>query len=317
MSKFSIIIPVYNVEEYLVECMSSVLNQTYKDYEVILVNDGSTDSSPQICDEYSKKYSFISVKHQTNKGLSEARNTGIHISTGEYIVFLDSDDFLKKEALKVLSEIIEKHHPEVIVNNYYLVQDGTNNFYCKPWELQETYKNSGKVLIECSESKGITLTAWCIVVERKYLMKHDLMFYSGIKHEDELWTPQVIAQSDKVFLNRHAFYCYRTERAGSIVKVPDARKLFDKLFIIDELIKFSDSLEGMKKYAVEQRCAKILTGVIKDIYTYRSTKEFDEISKGIRERLWVLKFGPKFKYKVLYIGCLVFGNKMISKIWNR
>lgn len=317
MPRFSIIVPVYNVEKYLAECVSSVLNQTYKDYEIILVNDGSTDSSAQICNEYSEKYNFISVQHQTNQGLSEARNTGIRISTGEYLVFLDSDDFLKKDALEVLSGIIEKHRPEVIINNYYLVEDGTNNFFCKPWKMQETYKNSGKVLIECSAPTGITLTAWSIVVERKYLMKHGLMFYPGIKHEDELWTPQVIVQSDNVILNGKAFYCYRTERAGSIVKVPDARKLFDKLFVIDELIKFSKSLEGMRRSAIEQRCSKILTGVIRDLYTYRDTKEFDKISKGVRERLWVLKFGPKFKYKVLYIGCLVVGNKKVSEMWNR
>ena len=92
----SIIVPVYNVENYLKECIDSILRQEFRDYEIILVDDGSKDDSGKICDEYGKKYSFISVIHKKNGGLSDARNFGLKIAKGEYILFIDSDDYIAK-----------------------------------------------------------------------------------------------------------------------------------------------------------------------------------------------------------------------------
>jgi glycosyltransferase involved in cell wall biosynthesis len=109
MSLFSIIIPVYKVEKYLDECVQSVLSQSFTDYECILVDDGSPDNCPQICDEYAKKYEQIKIIHKENGGLSDARNVGILQASGEYIVFLDSDDYLAdNNTLQNLSVIIKQ-----------------------------------------------------------------------------------------------------------------------------------------------------------------------------------------------------------------
>ena len=102
MEKISIIIPVYNVEKYLKTCLDSVINQTYQNLEIILVNDGSTDNSGKICEEYKRTNSRIILIHKKNEGLSAARNTGLGIATGEYISFLDSDDYISNDMLETL-----------------------------------------------------------------------------------------------------------------------------------------------------------------------------------------------------------------------
>ena len=105
---FSVIVPVYNVEKYLKECLDSILSQTFKDFELILVNDGSKDSSPAICDEYAEKDSRVKVIHKENGGQSTARNMGIEKATGEFAVFLDSDDLLSPNTFEILIEKAEK-----------------------------------------------------------------------------------------------------------------------------------------------------------------------------------------------------------------
>ena len=115
--QFSIVIPVYNVAPYLRECVDSVLAQNSTDYEIILVDDGSTDNSPAICDEYAEKYSQIKVIHKTNGGLSDARNFGIKKAQGDYLMFLDSDDFWNREnVLLDLHNIIKENNPDLIIH---------------------------------------------------------------------------------------------------------------------------------------------------------------------------------------------------------
>ena len=114
-SKISVIIPVYNVEQYLEKCLDSILNQTYKNIEIILVNDGSIDKSGLICDEYSRKYNNIKVFHKENGGVSSARNLGITVAKGEYITFADPDDFLNKDMYKILYENAKNYNSDITI----------------------------------------------------------------------------------------------------------------------------------------------------------------------------------------------------------
>ena len=109
MDKVTVIVPIYNVEKYVRQAIESTINQTYKNLEIILVDDGSTDSSKQICDEYKEKYDRVKVIHKENGGLSDARNAGLEECTGKYIMFLDSDDFLEPDAVEnMYNEIVKK-----------------------------------------------------------------------------------------------------------------------------------------------------------------------------------------------------------------
>ena len=130
MPKISIIIPVYNVEPYLRRCIDSVLEQTMQDYEIVVVNDGSTDNSGSICDQYANQYDQIRVIHKQNGGLSDARNTGIKAATGDYILFLDSDDYLDTDALEKLWTGVNKN-VDIIIGGYKKIyQDYMLLFQC-------------------------------------------------------------------------------------------------------------------------------------------------------------------------------------------
>ena len=125
---FSILIPVYNVEKYLEECLNSVLNQDFRDYEIIIVDDGSTDNSPQICDRYQKLYSgIIKVIHQKNRGLFATRRRLFEMANGKYCLCLDSDDFLEKKALAVLANAIEKYDPDFVFYDLYYLNDSNKD----------------------------------------------------------------------------------------------------------------------------------------------------------------------------------------------
>ncbi len=126
--EISVTVPVYNIEKYLPRCLNSILDQTFKlDYEIICVDDGSTDNSGKILDEYAKKYPKIKVIHQENSGLSEARNTAMKHVTGKYTMFVDSDDFIAKNTLEGLYNYAEKHNSDVVVFDFLRSVDGVKN----------------------------------------------------------------------------------------------------------------------------------------------------------------------------------------------
>ena len=123
MSKVSIVVPIYNVEKYLKQCIESIINQTLQDIEIILVDDGSPDNCPQICDEYAKKDSRIKVVHKKNGGLSSARNAGIEVATGDFIGFVDSDDYIELDMYEKMYNIAKENHVDFVVSDYYKVSD--------------------------------------------------------------------------------------------------------------------------------------------------------------------------------------------------
>ena len=119
-SKISIIVPVYNAEKYLVECLNSLVEQTYKNIEIILIDDGSIDNSAKICDEYAKKDERIKVVHQKNSGVSVARNNGLDMHTGDYVMFVDSDDWIELNTCEILINNIISNDKDILIYNYYL-----------------------------------------------------------------------------------------------------------------------------------------------------------------------------------------------------
>ena len=142
MPLFSIIIPVYNVEKYLNKCVDSVLNQTFTDFEVILVDDGSTDNCPAICDSYAEKDKRVKVIHKPNGGLINARKSGLEIADGNYIGFVDSDDWIEPEMYELFANMIKKYSPDMVLSDFYFdngneltnsIQLFEQEFYDKSW----------------------------------------------------------------------------------------------------------------------------------------------------------------------------------------
>ncbi|MBO4828511.1 MAG: glycosyltransferase family 2 protein [Fibrobacter sp.] len=185
----SIIIPIYKVEQYLRRCLDSIISQTYLNLEIILVDDGSPDYCPQICDEYAAKDKRIKVIHKKNGGLSDARNAGIGLATGEYLFFLDSDDELPLDAIKKMVNQVQQHtKAEVIVGKMYCPQDESlykNQLFN---EVKVFNANTEFRKYYSGYSNIFPVNACNKLISRKFLIDKQLFFKKGIIHEDELWS---------------------------------------------------------------------------------------------------------------------------------
>ena len=207
----SVIIPVYNVEEYLPECLDSVLAQTYRDLEIIIVDDGSTDRSPRICDDYAEKDSRIRVIHQENGGLSAARNTALDAASGDYIGFVDSDDHIAEDMFETLLEACVSEEADVACCGYYS--------YGGEQELSETVveremKLSWKDAIKEFLAQRMTMIVMWNKLYRSRLFDA-VRFPEGEIHEDNAVYYKVIGESDRVVFIKRSLY-YHRRRAGSI-----------------------------------------------------------------------------------------------------
>lgn len=240
--KFSIIIPVYNVEKYLSACIESILCQSFNDYEIILVDDGSTDHSPEICDSYIQKDDRIKVIHKTNGGQSDARNVGLHLSIGEYVFFVDSDDLLYSNmALENISnQIVED--PDVVFHKHIKWFESTGEFSKCSYDYIVQGKESSfeTVLCELIDKGAYGNAAWKKVVKRKLLVDNCINFQTGISAEDNDWFYKVLMVMHSVKLLDEVCYVYR-QRSGSVTH-SKSDKLFDNMMWIIE--KWGDKVHN-------------------------------------------------------------------------
>ena len=223
MPKVSVIIPVYNVEAYLKQCLDSVINQTLKDIEIILVDDESPDNCPKICDDYAKKDKRIKVIHQKNKGLSGARNTGMEFATGEYIAFIDSDDWIEKTMLRTLFSTAEKHNSDVAVCNVNLCYPSGKVENKKYWR----YEKISQLYTEDIYSEFLISPCWsCNKIYKKNILdKLNLKFIENILYEDVPFFTELFLNIQKISFVPEYFYNYRLERDGAITVKPSVKQL--------------------------------------------------------------------------------------------
>jgi glycosyltransferase involved in cell wall biosynthesis len=251
--KISVIIPVYNVEQYLRECLDSVITQSYNDYEVICINDGSTDGSMAILQEYAKKYPRISLIDQANKGLSAARNAGIHAATGDCICLLDSDDYLEPDSLDILAKNTNDEDL-ICFNGRRFFEDGRTEEpdkgisaeFSKGWDYYKQYALvSRKFHFVCTVLR---------MYRRNFLLKNNLMFSEGIFHEDNLFTPIACYYAQKVKIIPDCLYVYRI-RKGSITQEIKVKRLFDMIYIANSLSTFFITKHDIEKMVVYREIA--------------------------------------------------------------
>ena len=236
MSKISIIIPVYNTEKLLRRCLNSVLNQTLKDIEIICVNDGSTDNSARILDDYGK-YENIKIIEQKNSGLSSARNTGLDIATGKYIAFLDSDDFVDPDFYEKLFNNIEKYKADVACASIVRENDKKKTYLVVYKQIEVAKNIQDRFLLVQSPKYNFV---WNKLYRKEFIDKNNLRFVPGMIYEDLFFTADVL------------------ETAGSLITVPDTYYHYWKYK--DTLIKGNcdkyraDKLQG-HQYLLE-KCRK-------------------------------------------------------------
>lgn len=221
----SVIIPVYQVEAFIKQCIESVILQKVdeKNLEIILVDDGSYDSCPEICDDYASKYNFIQVIHKENGGLSDARNVGLEVAKGEYVFFVDSDDYISLQMYPEVLQIIQKYHPDMITFDGKVFNESEEASHIRNTDLIVHAKKNSNFLVtgkdfirnEIRQTNNFHCVVWLNIYRREYLLTNNFYFIKGILHEDEAWTPRVILTAESIYYTPSVLYYYR-KRAGSI-----------------------------------------------------------------------------------------------------
>lgn len=253
--EISIIVPVYNVESYLVRCIDSILNQSFRNFELILVNDGSTDDSLNICKKYLNIDKRIKLISQANKGLSAARNTGLKYASGDYICFVDSDDFVEKDYLLLLLKSIEKYNSDISMCEYYLTNDKGKQYSVEKFnEPQNIITLSGKEVFSYfyKDNYVPNVVAWNKIYKKRLFdsVKYDEGYY----YEDELIALPLFYEVRKVSLVRTPLYNY-VQRQNSIIHTPlTLKKAKDRIVMYKKRVEFFKKNKDKKMYrsAVQQ-----------------------------------------------------------------
>lgn len=300
----SVIIPIYKVEQYLKRCIDSVLGQTYKNLEIVLVDDGSPDGCGKICDEYAAIDNRVKVIHKKNGGLSDSRNVGIEISQGEYIAFIDSDDWIHKKYFEELYNLLKKSNSDISVCNFIRV---SNENIRVDNSKQEVYEYSNIEALEQFVGEFyVQMVIACGKLYKKDLFK-EIRFPVGKLHEDEFTTYKVIFNAKKVILTTAQLYYY-WQRQDSIMGVG-----FNIKGRLDVIEAFKERGDFFKKMQLEQLSSKTYKALfflyltvnnqIKelDIAVYKN--EFDNGFKDLKNNLRESRQNFTFKlfYELYYV----------------
>lgn len=277
----SVVVPVYNVEKYLDECVASVL-RLKTEFELILVDDGSTDRSGQMCDAWAQRDPRIRAVHQKNGGLSAARNTGIRHSQGDYILFLDSDDYLDPgETDRLMASAAESN--DVLMGLYRAVYTDCDTAENEFSPALERLKGAVPIADFLSalplNGKESYIIAWRFVCRREFLWKNDLMFLPGIYHEDEEWSQRLFCAAAQIYVVPCHFYQYRQARAGSITASRKPKRVYDRFTIIHRGISILETRavsEPFKSYIRKQTA----------LLYYANMIDYSILSHEDRKKLW-------------------------------
>lgn len=219
--KYSFIVPIYNVEKYLTRCMESLLAQTNRDFEIILIDDGSTDSSGYIADRYGKEYPEIfRVVHQENKGLGGARNTGIELAGGNYLLMVDSDDYVSPKLLECVDKYLENNEDDILIFNFIIEEENGKQ------EVQLLRPSSGYRHISAKEFIMETPAAWNKIYKAKLFKETDLRYPERIYYEDIALTPCLALYTDKIGVIDDALYYY-IQRHSSIIHTKNTSRIME------------------------------------------------------------------------------------------
>lgn len=278
---FSIIIPVYNVEAYLRDCLDSVLNQNFADWEAICVNDGSTDGSADILNEYAARESRMKVIAQPNGGLSAARNAGIKAAEGEYVLFLDSDDWLEENALEVMSANLDGEDMLCFSGRRFFESDRASHdadqLKAQTYLSGMDYYNENALLAR--DFAFVCVVLRCYKME--FLLRHSLKFKEGIFHEDNLFTPLACYYAGKVKVINECLYDYRV-RSNSITTTVNIKRLRDLLGTANTLAAFFVPKQGFDKTTIY----RAITHHFQVVFANAPDKERKELGQSCDWRLY-------------------------------
>lgn len=295
--KFSVVLSIYNVEKYLNRCLDSVINQTYKNLEIILVDDGSPDNCPQICDDLAKEDSRIKVIHKENAGLGEARNSGLDVATGDFVAFFDSDDYIDKKLFEELYRVIINENPDLIEFGHHDVDrqgNITKTFIPKtPLEKYEGEEVLSKFLPEliCTDPKtgtasDLLMSAWSCLYRRQLLVECNFHFVSEREYisEDVYSLMKLMPNVHSVSVVQKAYYYY-CENDQSLTHSYNPKR-FEKIILFQQQLETlcaSDIYSDEVRYRIKRPFLDNLLGCIKIEVSCIGEMGFKEIYCSIKK----------------------------------
>ena len=305
MKKISIIIPVYNVEKYLERCLDSVLNQSYKNLEIILINDGSTDNSLDICLKYAKKDNRIKLINQNNSGISEVRNKGLEAAKGEYIAFVDSDDVIDKDMFKTLYNNLLKYDSDISSCNYKIFHNKINfdkeEYYNKIFTKEESLK-------DIISNGVLTNFLWNKLFKKELF--NNIKFPKNMIYEDMYVMPKIIEKTTKIVYTNQILYGY-FQRENSYVNSFDEDKNKNYFLVINnvynDLKKYNFLDKELKNYKVFSIYSAFLqaakSNALYSDFMKEKQKEYKKEFKYLNKKV---KLKRKLLYYLLYLDINIF-----------
>lgn len=302
MKKVSVIIPCYNVEDYIDECIKSIINQTYKSIEIIAINDGSTDSTLEKLNKYKNK---IKIINQNNKGVGYSRNIGIKKSTGDYILFIDSDDFLNTE--NDISNMIKEIDDSDILFyrfNYYYNKDRIKESKLINIEgnnVQEIFHNMIK-------NDSFNINSWSKLIRKKIIEENNILFEENIYSEDFDFSLNLYKYIDKISVSNNIYYNYRQNRNGSLTKEINKKNIKSSIYVMDKWIKQDYNNEEIKNnYFNFIACEYVY---LLQLITKNNINDND--IKWLKEHIYLLNYSLNFKVKLAKKIYKIFGYNILT-----
>lgn len=278
----TVVIPVYNIKEYLPKCINSVLGQEYKNLEIILIDDGSTDESGLLCDKYAEKHKNITVIHQNNKGLGGARNTGIDNASGQFIFFLDSDDYLCKKYIKILFDYISKNNLDVAFGGHNIVNEKGQCIHSMNLKEKSDYEDAFDFALR---NKYVPTMAWGKLYKTKLFQEHNIRFTEHRFYEDVNTVYKVFYYTNKVIQIPYNGYFW-LQRDYSISRNITTKHIEDMFLNLSDVENFLKENNIWNKYfnAFQHRYILFSTLLVEKIELYDNNNIFFELYLRLNEK---------------------------------
>ena len=304
----SVIVTAYNIEEYLSRCMDSLIRQTYKSLEIILVDDGSTDGTAAICDEFQEKYENVRVIHQENQGPSAARNAGVRIAQGEFIGYVDGDDWTEPDMYEKMLEACLTTGAQIAICTYRQIGEGTEEIQPTGNIIELTKEEALEWYISGHPQYHIYHSVWSKLFDRKVI--EDIAFLEGRKSEDIMYTTWALARADKCVFLDTPYYNYVMDRNSSIMNSRlHERRFQDEIPFWKEQIGYLEGIgmQELSEKAYYQFCRRMLF-----YYVDFRVKRMKNSARKLAGMLWEEK--PKIK-EIYHKNFVASGDKVRMKVF--
>ena len=306
----SVIVPTYNVEQYLEKCINSLTSNLTQDTEILIINDGSTDSSGEIAEQMQAKFKNVKVFHKQNGGLSDARNYGINKANGKYLMFVDSDDYVDETIKEIFQHL--KSNADVIFVGFTI--ESNNKIKQINYNQIGLIHGNENIVNKCLAVRTIKNSAYLKVVNRKFILDHNLFFNNGFS-EDFEWTGRLFCYVESAISTNINYYHYVAQREGSIMNVFNKSKFYDIINHANSIIYEVDkscSNELVKK-RIKQYIGFNIISIFRNINKCETKQDKLEIEKLMKSNMQHIKHQKSLLMKCFVLGGRMFGFRFMYK----